>query len=150
MSFVQCKDSFITKGRTLSTLFPKSHQVSDDDGNIKRGGEYFIVTLPSTFSSKSPEALAKDMTWIILFDLYVRYTTKTESLRKFEIARDQVIQFYHSDPWLNQTPGVSNVLINATGEVLQDTAGDNPNFIIQTMSASILQRVKLSLRRSQT
>jgi hypothetical protein len=148
MSYVECKEAIITKGRTLSSLFPKSYQVSDDDSNIKRGGDYFIVTLPSTFSSRGPDSHHKDMTWIVLFDLYVRYTTKTESTRKFEAARDLVITLYHSDPWLGNTPGVSNVSISAAGEVLQDIAGDNPNFIIQTMSASISQRVALNLRRS--
>jgi hypothetical protein len=148
MSYVQCKEAFITKGRTLSSLFPKSYQVSDDEENIKRGGDYFLVTLPSSFSSRAPDAHHKDMTWIVLFDLYVRFTTKKESTLRFEAARDQVITFYHSDPWLNNTTGVSNVLISAAGEVLQDIAGDNPNFIIQTMSASISQRVALNLRRS--
>ncbi len=143
MSYIEVKDAFIAKGRTLSALFPKSFQVSDDESNIKRGGEAFIVALPSTFSSTAPDAHHKDMTWIVLFDLYIRFTTKLESTRKFEAARDQVIQFYHSDPWLNKTPGVSSVLISAAGEVLQDVAGDNPNFIIQTMSAAIRQRIKL-------
>jgi hypothetical protein len=144
MSFVECKTGFIARGQKLTALFPKPFQVSDDEENIKRGGNYFIVALPSTFSGRDPDAHSKDMTWIVLFDLYVRFTTKAESTRKFEAARDQVIQHYHSDPWLNKTPGVSRVTISAAGEVLQDIAGDNPNFIIQTMSASILQRVKLA------
>jgi hypothetical protein len=145
MSFVQCKNAFIAKGQDLESLFPKPYQVSDDEQNIRRGGDYFIVTIPSTFSSSPADARSKYMTWIILFDLYVRYTTKAESARRFEQARDTVIEFYHSDPWLAKTPGVDNVTINAAGEVLQDIAGDNPNFIIQTLSASIRQRVMLNL-----
>jgi hypothetical protein len=142
MSYVECKDGFIAKGRSLTSLFPKSFQVSDDEQNIKRGGEYFIVTIPSSFQSARADAHSKFMTWIVLFDFYVRFTTKAESIRKFETARDQIITLYHSDPWLLKTPGVDSVLINAAGEVLQDLPGSNPNFIIQTMSASIVQRVK--------
>jgi hypothetical protein len=143
MSYSEVKAGFIARGQKLTDLFPKPFQVSDDEENIKRGADYFIVTLPSTFSGRDADSHSKDMTWIVLFDLYVRYKTKTESVRKFEAARDQVIQHYHSDPWLNKTAGVSRVTISAAGEVLLDPAGDNPNFIVQTMSASILQRVKL-------
>jgi hypothetical protein len=145
MSFVQCKAAFISRGQKLTGLFPKTYQVSDDEENIKRGAEYFIVTLPSTFSSVPADARSKYMTWIVLFDLYVRFSEKTTSVRKFETARDLVIEHYHADPWLEKTPGVDSVTINAAGEVLQDIAGDNPNFIIQTMSASIRQRVRLAL-----
>lgn len=143
MSYVQCKDAFISRGRKLD-LFEKPWQVSDDEENIKKGKDYFIVTLPSTFSGTSPDAHSKDMTWVVLFDFYCRFQTKAGSTRKFELARDRIIEHYHSDPWLEKTPGVSNVTINAVGEVLQDIAGDNPNFIIQTMSASIRQRVRLA------
>lgn len=144
MTYVQCKDAFISRGRKLDELFPKSFQVSDDEQNIKRGGDYFLVTIPSTFSSVPADSHSKYMTWVVLFDLYVRFTTKAESSRKFEAARDLVINHYHSDPWLEKTPGVDSININAAGEVLQDIAGDNPNFIIQTMSASIRQRVRLA------
>lgn len=143
MSYVQCKDGFITKGRALTALFPSSKPwtVSDDEQNIRKGSDYFIVTIPSTFTSVRADARSKYMTWIVLFDFYVRFTTKLESTRKFEVGRDLILTHYHSDPWLLKTPGVEDVLINAAGEVLQDTPGDNPNFIIQTMSAAIRQRV---------
>ena len=65
---------------------------------------------------------------------------------RFKAARDLIVEYYHSDPLLNRTPGVSDVLISASGEVLQDIAGDNPNFIIQTMTAAITQRVRLDRR----
>lgn len=144
MSYIQCKDAFISRGRKLTGLFDRDYQVSDDEQNIRKGKDYFIVTIPSTFSSVPADAHSKYMTWVILFDLYVRFTTKRESTRKFELARDAVIEHYHSDPLLEKTPGVDSVLINAAGEVLQDVPGDNPNWIIQTLSASIRQRVKLA------
>lgn len=146
MSYIQCKNGFIARGRKLTSLFPETKPlaVSDDEENVKRGGDYFIVTLPSTFTGVPADAHSKYMTWIILFDLYVRFKTKAESTRKFEIARDLVIEHFHSDPWLEKTIGVDGVTISAAGEVLQDIAGDNPNFIIQTLSASIRQRVRLA------
>src|SRR5688572_18940531 len=125
MSYVEVKNGFISRGRKLSSLFPKDYQVSDDDSNIKRGADYFIVTLPSTFASVPGDAHSKYMTWVVLFDFYVRYKTKTESTRKFEVARDLIITHFHSDPLLEKTPGVESVVINAAGEVLQDLPGNN-------------------------
>lgn len=149
MSFTQCKDAFIQKGRALTALFPESKPwtVSDDIENLQKGADYFIVTLPSTFQSSSPDAHHKSMIWIVLFDFYVRHSTRLEATRKFEVARDQVIEHYHNDPWLLNTAGVDSVSIAAAGELLQEPgANKKPSFYVQTMTASIRQRIKLNLR----
>jgi hypothetical protein len=143
MSFIQVSDAFITKGRALDTYFKRDWQVSDNFENVKRGGDYFIVTMPSTFTSIRVDAHHRQFVWIVLFDLYIRYKTIAGSLRKFAEIRDDILEHYHSDPLLLNTPGVSDVIVSAAGEVLQNLPGGNPTFYAQTLSAAITQRKKL-------
>lgn len=144
MSYIECEDAFIAKGQTLNSLFPlnKPWTVSNNLENIKRGADYFIVTLPSTFQSSRVDGHSKQIVWIVLFDFHVRYSEHKKAMRRLAVGRDEIIEHYHSDPLLNKTPGVSSVLISAAGEVLQDIPGANPNFYIQTMTAAITQRVR--------
>lgn len=144
MSYIECEDAFIAKAQEIEELFPvnKPWTVSNNLENIKRGADYFIVTLPSTFQSFRVDGKAKSMIWIVLFDFHVRYSNHNTAMRRLAEGRDRILEHFHSDPLLNKTPGVSSVLISAAGEVLQDLPGTNPNFYIQTLTAAITQRVR--------
>lgn len=131
----------MTKLRTLSSLFPKSYQVSTDLEDLKRGGKYFAIFFPSTFQTSRVDGHDKVIAWAVNFDLYVRYSTHNEALALFKTGRSEIFNLLNSDPALNKTPGVFNVNLSATSEVLQDLPGDNPNFIIQTFNAAVSQRV---------
>lgn len=140
--YTQCEAALLAKLRTLTALFPKSYQVSTDIENLTRGGKYFIVAFPGVFQSSRVTGREKSVDWAIGFDLYVRYSTHSESLGLFKVARSEIFFLLNSDPLLSRTPGVFNVALSAASEVQQETAGDNPNFIIQTFNASVSQRIR--------
>lgn len=116
-------------------------QVTDNRNNINRGFDYWAVFLPSTFTRS--KAGPKDITyaWITIFDLYVRYVTAEEAPSKFMEVRSAIINLLDVYPTLNGVLGVRDVSILARSEMLQDTPGDNPNFIIQTLAVTTIQRI---------
>lgn len=136
-----CEAALMTKIRTLTAYFPKGWQVSDDDSVLNRGADYFFITLPSSFPSVRVDGKSKAVVWNVVCDLYVRFKSRKESLPKFKAVRAAIFELLHSDPMLSKTPGVSGVLVSAGGELQQDLPGDNPNFIIQTLTVSISQTI---------
>lgn len=130
----------MTKLRTLA-IFPHEWQVSDSEENIRRGANYFAVFLPSVFQSIPVDGKDKVIVWSVLFDFYARYTTKQESKARFKAGRAELFTL-NKDRMLNRTVGVFDVNLSATSELLQDIAGDNPNFIIQTFNAAVSQRIR--------
>ena len=130
----------MTKLRTLSTLFPKAIQVTDNDALLNTGAEYWAIFQPGGFPGTRANGKQVDFTWQIIFDFYVRYVTRAESLPKFKSARSELINLLHPN-CLNSTNGVTKLVLSASGGLQQDTPGDNPNFLIQTFSAAISQRV---------
>jgi len=137
----QCEAALMTKVRTLTDFFPKEWQVSDDESVINRGADYFFITLPSSFPAARADGKSKAVVWNVVCDLYVRFNSKREALTRFKAVRSALFNLLHSDPMLNKTPGVSNVLMSAGGELQQDLPGDNPNFIIQTLTVAISQTI---------
>lgn len=134
------ESAVMAKLRTLD-IFPHDWQVSDDLSNLRKGAKYFAIVLPSTFQSERASGTEKDIVWSVLFDFYSRYTTQRESLALFKAGRKELF-LLNKDRMLNRTVGVSNVNLSATSEVLQDIAGDNPNFIIQTFNVAVSQRIR--------
>ena len=122
-------------------LFENSWQVSTDLADLRRGADYFAIFLPSTFTTSRVDGKEKVVIWACLFDFYVRYKTQKESLARFKAGRAELFSL-NKDPMLSRTVGVFDVNLSATSEVLQDIAGDNPNFIIQTFNAAISQRIR--------
>lgn len=139
--FSMVEASVMAKLRTISSLFPHSWQVSDDESNIRKGADYFAIFFPSTFTSSRANGVERFVVWACPFDLYVRFTTKRESLSRFKAARAELFLLMNSKT-LEGAPGVFDVSLNATSEVLQDIAGDNPNFIIQTFNAAVSQKIR--------
>lgn len=129
------------KLRTIESLFPHPWQVLDDESNIRKGANYFAVFFPSTFTSSRANGVERFVIWNCAFDLYVRFTTKKESLSRFRAARAELFVLLNSKT-LPGAPGVFDVSLNAASEVLQDIAGDNPNFIIQTFNAAVSQKIR--------
>jgi hypothetical protein len=81
--------------------------------------------------------------WTVIFDLYVRYSTRKESLPRFKAARSALINLL-GPASLNSTNNISRTVLSANGGLQQDIPGDNPNFIIQTFQAVITQRVRFT------
>lgn len=131
----------MTKMRTLTSLFATAKQVTDNDAELNTGAEYWAIFQPGAFPGTRVTGKVVDVNWEIIFDLYVRYKTRAESLPKFKAARSELFNLLHP-ACLNSTNGVSKLVLSASGGLQQDIPGENPNFLIQTFSAVVTQRVR--------
>lgn len=141
--YTQCETALMTKVRTLTAYFPRDFQVSDDDSVLNRGADYFAIFQPDAFPATRVDGLAVTYNWVVVFDLYVRYKSRRESLTAFKAARSAMINLITPN-CLNDTSNISRCVLAASGGLQQDIPGDNPNFIIQTFSATITQRVRFT------
>ena len=139
--YSQCESALMTKLRTLTALFPKENQVSDDPSVLNRGADHWAIFQPDTFTPVRADGTDLFINWVVLFDLYVRYKSRADSLTRFKAARAAIVELI-SPFSLNGTNNISRTVLAAAGSLQQDIAGDNPNFIIQTFSATITQRVR--------
>jgi hypothetical protein len=134
----------MTKLRTLTDLFPREFQVSDDDSVVNRGADYFAVLQPDAFPATRANGRQAFYNWVVVLDLYVRYKTRKESLPKFKAARAAIIELLHPTS-LNATNSITNTSVSANGGLQQDIVGTNPNWIIQTFSVTITQLVTYNI-----
>lgn len=143
--YQQCEDGFAREMKKLTSFFKKDYQVADDDTVLAEGGDYFVVYRPGSFPMTGKSAEEKDVTWGIVFDLYVRYESYKASWKNFRVARSAIINRFVPNPTLGGTPGVWNVGISS-GENAQyfslEEKAVRPNFIIQTMRCDVTQRCK--------
>lgn len=138
--YTLCETAIMTKLKTLTTYFPNAWQVTDDDEVIQRGADYFAIFMPDAFPSTRSDGHDLFVNWSILFDLYVRYTTKVESKTRFKAVRSDIFNLLHP-ACITDVNGVGRIVLSASGGLMQDMPGDNPNFIIQTLSITVNQRV---------
>jgi hypothetical protein len=139
--YSQCEGALMAKLRTLTTLFPRDFQVSDDDSVLNRGADTFAIFQPDAFPATRADGREVFYNWVVIFDLYVRYKSRAESLARFKAARAALVDLI-SPFCLNGTSNISRCVLAASGGLQQDIPGDNPNFIIQTLTATITQRVR--------
>ena len=142
-----CQDAFMKRIRdNMKPTFPLEYQVADDDTVIARGGDNFIIVRPGAFPLiPNKDMHEKDFRWGINFDLFVRYKAYKESWAQFRFVRAVLVNLFFMDPSLDGTKGVWSVTLssgeNAQYFSLEEKPGVKPNFIIQTMTAEITQRV---------
>lgn len=139
--YSECEAALMTQIRTLTQFFPRDFQVSDDDSVVNRGADYFAIFQPDAFPATRADGREVFFNWVVLFDLYVRYSTRKESLPRFKAVRSALINLIKPTA-LNATNNISRTVLAASGGLQQDIPGTNPNFIIQTFSATITQRVR--------
>lgn len=137
----QCETALMAKLRTLSGFFPNAWQVSDDDSVLTNGADYFAIFQPDAFPATRADGREVFFNWVVVFDLYVRYSTRKESLGRFKAVRAALIELIKPTA-LNSTNNIMRTVLASNGGLQQDLPGDNPNFIIQTMTATITQRVR--------
>jgi hypothetical protein len=135
-----CEAALMAKVRTLTEFFKESWQVSDDVTEIQRGADHFFIVLPDAFPNTRTDGRSLTYNWVVLADVYVRYSTAHESLQKFKALRSALINLL-TPISLNQAKNVSRTVLSANGPLQQDIVGDNPNFLIQTISVTITQVV---------
>lgn len=139
--YSECEAALIALLQTITEFFPNTWQVSDDDTVIQNGAEVFAIFQPGSFPAVPVNALEQDVAWNIIFDLYVAYSTKHSSLPKFKAVRSAIFNLVHPSS-LNDVSGVYRTILTGEGSIMQDIEGENPNFIIQTMTAVVTQRIK--------
>jgi hypothetical protein len=137
-----CEAAVMTKLRTLTAFFPNAWQVSDDDSVIQNGADYLAIFQPDAFPQTRIDGQDAFFNWAVIFDLYVRYSTRKESLPRFKAIRSALINLLHPTALNSANLNVSRIVLSANGGLQQDLAGDNPNFIIQTLNVVITQRVR--------
>lgn len=144
--YSQCEAALMTSFRSLP-FFEHDWQVSDDDTVIAQGADYFAIFRPGAFPVSKDGAHQRDFQWEIVIDVYVRYQDYKKSWQKFKGLRAALINLVFPDPFLSATPGVWATSLSS-GEAAsyfyfdEPKPGVRPNFIIQTLTATITQRVK--------
>ena len=148
--YKQCEQALVVTLRQMTDFFKHEWQVSDDDTNLARGADYFVVYRPGAFPVAGFLQTKRfmDIRWSIIMDIYVRYKTYKDSWDKFKNLRSALFNGLHEDQTLGGNINVSEVLLasdeNAQYFKFADTPENaTPNFIIQTMSMAIKQRVRV-------
>lgn len=143
--YTQCETGLIARLRTLTEFFPKDFQVATDDSVLSNGAGYFAILFPGPFPSTRANGRQAFFNWVVNLDLYVRYSTRKESLGKFKAVRAALVNLLQKPNSLASVPGVTNTVLSAVSELQQDAPGDNPDFIIQTMAVTITQLVTFNI-----
>ena len=152
----ECENALKAVLLEITDYFENEWQVSNNDTNIARGGENFIVLRPGSFpiADEFQTGQIKDYDWSVTMDLYVRYTEYEESWNQFKAVRAAMIWKLSTNPLLKCTVEPAKSAKNvwrvalASDESAQyfkfsETPDEaTPSFIIQTMSVTIRQRVE--------
>jgi len=148
--YQQCEDALAARLRALKpSFFKEDKQVSDDDSVLSEGADYWIIYRPGAFPviGNIESRKIMDVDWNVTMDLYVRYKTYKESWGKFRKFRGVVFFLLHSDQHLGGEHGIDRVSFSSN-ELAQYFRFANspeearPNFIIQTCSVVVRQRVR--------
>jgi len=144
--YSECEDGFVALLQTLSTFFKHDWQVSNDDSNLARGAEYFVIVRPGALPHTIVSDQQREFHWEIIFDLDVKFTEYKTSWNKFKEVRSAIINLVFSNPTMLDTPGVFSVNIDSSERAQYLKFSEGPKaiaaFIIQTMRATITQLVK--------
>src|SRR5829696_1856719 len=113
-----CEAGAMTLIRTLPQ-FNREFQVSDDDSVLNRGADYFAIFQPEGFPNIRANGKQAHYSWLMTFDLYVRYSSRKESLPRFKAVRAALIKLFHPLS-LNHIRGVEDTTLSASGGLQQD------------------------------
>jgi hypothetical protein len=135
----------------MPEYFPQSYQVSANEQDKWRGGDYFLIFQPGAFQSAPTQKshLIKDIAWTMKANLYVRFAEFETAWANYKAVRAAVIHYIDSNPALafDQKTYVKNVQavsVDGLNDPLywQKTQSQPaPNFIFQTLRFVIVQRV---------
>jgi hypothetical protein len=146
--YVECETGIVTLLQTLTTFFPHDWQVSDDDTNIMKGAEYFVIVRPGAFPYFRRTEQLSTIGWNVTIDLYVSYKEYKQSWNKFKAVRSAIFNLLMESPTLNDTLGV--IRVDLTGDEqaqylkFSEAPEAKPNFIVQTMRAIVTQYIQHS------
>lgn len=145
--YSQCESGLIALLQTMVDIFPHDWQVSDNEANRNLGADNFFIVRPGGFPNTPLSTQEVLFSWQIVGDLYVKYIEQAKSLRQFKAVRAAIIEMVYTHPTLDGRSNVQRVGIDSD-ELTQyfrfDENSEKPNFIIQTMRVTALQRVLFS------
>jgi hypothetical protein len=113
---------------------------------LDSGRAAICVILPGRITSNDAASYTIRRTWSIPFDLFHRYTDNGTSEQAFTTLLDEVIARLDTYPTLDNEAGVTLVEISTEGDPTDvfDKQGAGPFFMVQTLRATITERVNLS------
>lgn len=140
-----CKQAFMTKARTMTDFIKKDYQVTDDDADVNRGAQCYMIFRPGP-APITPFLTRKILTveWNLIFDMQVKFKAYKESWTLFENFRTAILNkfVFTNDYLLPGVQNVDNVMILANqspGQKPPDVP--SPNWLGQTMTAVITQQI---------
>lgn len=144
--YQQCEDGLIAKLQTLTTYFPNSWQVTDDDTKIGKGGDHFAIVRPGSFPYTRQNGKLAEFEWHSTLVLHMRFTEYDTAWSLFKAFRSAVINLLINDPTLGSTPRVFGVIPSSSEEpgYMTDSEGNSANIIIQALDVAIRQRVPVA------
>lgn len=151
--YSQVEEGVKDRFRTLSSFFSKPEYVSSDDTVIAHGGNYFAIFRPGAFPlAPGGNQHEKNFIWRIRVDVYVKYLEYKTSWENFKAVRAAIINLLLPDPYLSEkgpipeVPGVFSVSVSGDEDAqyfyFKDDPGARPNFIIQSLTVEVIQRVE--------
>lgn len=148
--YTVCETAMLTVLRTLTAYFTTpakaAWQVTTDDADLLKGADYFLLARPGSFPVTNLSAKEDNYDWQIDLDIYVRYKNYRTSWSNFKAFRWSVIEVLRQNPSLGKTANVWRVSVEAAEKpgylTDKDVEGATPNFIIQTLSITITQRIR--------
>lgn len=116
-----------------------------DDTKLDEGYDYFAITYPGAFPAGFESVSQINVSWDIYIDLFVRFTTESESWANFKAYRSDVFNLFNVlliGRTLNKTNNVKagTPILSSEDEPSYYSLRSNPD-----VRAFISQRCKLSL-----
>jgi hypothetical protein len=154
--YSECENALRAVLLEITEYFPNEWQVSNNDTNIARGGDQFVILRPGQFPlfQQTNTGQIKDYDWNVVTELYIRYTEYEESWNRFKEVRAAVLWKVNINPLMVCVADPSKSATNVWGTSLATEENAQyfsfadspeeatPNFIIQTMFTTIRQRVE--------
>ena len=139
-----CKTAFMTKARTITDYVKYDWQVTDDDSDINKGAECFMVFRPGGAPANYDRTKKIIIVnWRLTFDMQIRYKTYKTSWKLFEDFRMAIMnKFVFTDDTFLDVPYFMDLVLDASQEPGQRPPDvTTPVWIGQTMNVTITQQI---------
>ena len=144
--YTECETGLMTLLRTLTTYFPLTWQVSDDDAVLMQGAEYVVIVRPGKFPLTRQTEQLSIVNWEVTADLFVQFVDYKTSWAKFKTFRSVLFNLIMANPTLRDTAGVFRVDMasDAAAQYLKfsEAPDARPAYIVQTAKFNIVQLIQ--------
>lgn len=143
--FTLCLEAYQMQLRSLKKYFPKANQVSTDDNAPQKGGNYFAILRPASFSN-NVHSQFEENEWHITTIIYMRYKELKDVWDLFAVYRGDILELRRTNPL--KTNGIWRQVFSASDDAgfLTDENNNYLGFIAQTLDVTIYQKVRADIR----